>query len=500
VDAVLAHYATVRGATVTGGAPSSDDATTTASEAVRRIGDAIAQTVDDVVTDGFAALEQGAAAVAGGLTAAAGAIGDAVTSVLAPPNGSVMFAVAPRAATGTPQQFVWRKAAEIASPEIRDSLDFLTQAWPAARADAMARLAVLNTFFGRLGDPNAAFDKVAVGFGIAAGTLAGSAAGAAVGAVVGGVVGGVGGGILTSEIPGVTTWIGVAVGAGIGVATGGTIGAVVGGASGGVAGAIVGGAAGPAMAALVDGVLRPLGLAGVVPNDGGLRDAILALQAQYLAATTMLPFAGASSSAGDDSRAAERLAVRAYEELRTRAAAQVEYDRLACHLAENLYRYLPGLWADLRDYDVAAIAHDAGLPEGVVETRISGYVGPFGALRVTDREWAQRRSGVTWDELVSGLAAHETVAPTDTIRLPTPGLVVEPALGQCDGCEEFVTKHREHDLAYRAAEVALIQARAVQASVEATRFQTRLDAGVLGDPTPYEGDSVEVEVAPPGGD
>jgi hypothetical protein len=68
---------------------------------------------------------------------------------------------------------------------------------------------------------------------------------------------------------------------------------------------------------------------------------------------------------------------------------------------------------------------------------------------------------------------------------------MESRLGQCDGCEEFVMKHRELDLEQKNAEVRVAQERAKQEELETERYQKRLQKKPpqLDDPDPHQDQS-----------
>jgi hypothetical protein len=81
-------------------------------------------------------------------------------------------------------------------------------------------------------------------------------------------------------------------------------------------------------------------------------------------------------------------------------------------------------------------------------------------------------------------------------------VTAEARLGACDGCEEFVENHRELDLRQKAAEVALAEEVAKQGAKETERYDKRLAANELDDPTPGEGGGAALKVIveqPPNG-
>ena len=122
------------------------------------------------------------------------------------------------------------------------------------------------------------------------------------------------------------------------------------------------------------------------------------------------------------------------------------------------------------------------IPPHFVETKITGFDGAYAAFRVTNLKWLQM-SGINVERTMKELAASglfENVRQTAEIEMPTRGLTVEPELGACDACDEFVHFHREQDKLLKIEEVE-------QAKLETRRLQERINRGLLGDPTPFEG-------------
>jgi hypothetical protein len=89
------------------------------------------------------------------------------------------------------------------------------------------------------------------------------------------------------------------------------------------------------------------------------------------------------------------------------------------------------------------------------------------------------------EQLIADLVTDNTLLDElerkDEVALPTPAVTLESRLGACDGCEEFVAKHRQLDLAVAGEH-------AKQEALETERYQKRLthEPPVLDDPDPHQ--------------
>lgn len=510
VKAALTAYMVLRDATILPSSPPNPQGLIDAiggwlnegGKAIGEFGGKVVDAVEQGVEKVGEVIEDTGEKVSEGLAAVGGAIGGALedagnflgfaqmsTSNSGEQRGAMQFSTAGNTAGG-PGSYVYWGLAGIVAPEIAEAFEYLEAAWPAARnAPAerrmLAEITVLQEFFGRLGDPKLTFGKVNAAVAILAGGAV--AAGGVAGGVAGGIAGAIIGGVVASEIPGVTTWVGVAIGGAAGAGIGAVLGA---GAVAGVLGFVAS--------------IELLGIADTIPDDEGLGDKVSSLWAQYNALRSTAPITGQMSlqpgTGADGGGAASAAYERALGELRELAEAKVEFDRLVCHIRDHFAFYLQALWAGWTGDQIAAVLEQLGVPPGVVENRFSGFVGIRAAVKVTDLDWVKDEGGLDWQAMVDKAVRDSAgAAESELITLPTQGMVVEPALGQCCACEDFVQEHRKLDLDYRAAEVRLAQAKADQAEQEVARFKKRVDAGELGDPTPFEGASVTVSTAGDGG-
>jgi len=485
VEALLDRWRIVRNAQLLSlGGPMEESVMSDLAEGAQQVADGLGKVVEEGAEAVGDAIEAGGELIDQGITTVGNALeglGEAASGFFASTAAPRMYAMsAPQAGAGT---WLWNQVAGIAAPQIDEAFAFLETAWPQSQGvptgdRALAEFNVLQTFFAKLGAPASTFGKVDALFAGAAAAAVGA------GGLAGGAVGATGGAIAGAAI---AVW-------GFGVSA--VPGAVAGGILGGVAGAGVGAGAVASVLGILS-VLEAAGLADTVPDDEGLREAALQVKALLDSQTAMAPAVGmpgslaGGSEAGTGSTATEMWR----EQMQTLSDAEIEYQRLACHLKKNLVSYMQGIWGQWPDYQVMAEAARYGVPESVIASRFARFHGALGAIPVVDLDWVKEEGGVDWRDMASKLAEREQKkALTEEMTLSTPGMTVEPALGACEACEPFIRDHRAMDLENRRAEVDAQKARARQESLEADRFQERLDDNQLDDPTPFEGADVSVDV------
>lgn len=459
IDAVLASYTALRDAKVfvapnepgTGVETALEDFGSKVGEAAREVGRAVGEGLE-AAKDG---VEEATSTIDAALTELGNRAADEWSSIsaqaprllsMAPQSGNLMFATMPGFGTteGGPGSWFYWRVVDIVAPELRDALSYLERSVAEIRASvplaerSAAMRRVLDQFFGRLGHLDLLFGKID-------------------GAIA----------IVT---------------AGFAIGINPLYGPVV------VAALL-------ALAATVEAA----GLADTIPDDEGLKARLLDVKAQHDADRTVQPMVPApTSGAGTATEPNDPCANPYCADPCALAEAAVEWERLACHLNEHFLFYAQTVWAKWKDVQIMALAESFGIPHGAIEYAFTGFHGSRGAVRVTDLEWLRSQGAFDWQqELADALAGLPAAAAPDLITLPTQGMVVEPALGRCDGCEDFVAEHRRLDLDNKRAEVAGAQGRAAQAAEEARRLKLRNDAGTLTDPTPYEGGSTSVTVNSP---
>lgn len=362
--------------------------------------------------------------------------------------------------------YIWWHVARISAPELETALSGLAAAYeqvmamPAGAARVSALGGALKTFFATLGDVDVVFSKIGIGLAVVAGALAVSTFGA-----------------LAVVIAFVTAISAIPISAALL-----PLGAAAVLALGEFALAII-------------AILANNPELDILPNDVGLKVTIGVLygSAQQLGQASDLPQPPKSEDPAVLATYQQEL-LEAKQRRRELAEAQVELARLICHIKENISHYAQIYWLSLPAADLERQLQEVfRLPTHRIEARIVGFSGSRAAFRVRDATWLGN-TGIdvagTINELRDQGLLDATRQQTE-IELPSRGLVVEPELGRCDGCDEFVRFHRTQDMELKLTEVA-------QAELETQRLQERLNRGLLGDPTPFEGAaSVKIQTTMP---
>ncbi len=376
---------------------------------------------------------------------------------------SMQAGSAPATAPGGVGSYIYWQVAHLTAPQLESALSGLDQSFQQIKAmepgpqRTQRLLNALGVFFSTLGNVDELFQKIDTAlFYLLAGTvLAGFAGSVLIASLAAAVVLITGGGAAVAAIGAAATFLGVT-----------TVGALTGLGS-------------TIMVALGDDIVN----VDLRPDDRGLKSVIQGLYAIYQQLGFQTGEAPLPQDASPEAIAAyERQRQERKREQRELAEARVEFDRLACHLNENITYYhqmvaqaAPESW--VRDL----LTGDFGIPAYAVEARFSGFVGSWAAVRVYDLEWL-KRSGLDFNALVQDEAIQtlfDAPRKSSDVRLPTRGVVSEPVLGECNGCDEFVREHRRIDLAIKSEQ-------AHQARLESERFAARLAAGDLQDPVVSE--------------
>jgi hypothetical protein len=166
--------------------------------------------------------------------------------------------------------------------------------------------------------------------------------------------------------------------------------------------------------------------------------------------------------------------------LRDFAIATERSEVLLKHLQEHKLHYSFALFQSLPpqeqlDYIERAMAGiDSGFDPGYFQPRVVSQIGEFLLVPLNQSVIPDA------DALLTVLKGRITIrSETDPAILPSPGMSIESRLGQCSGCEGFITDSRTLDLELRAQQVR-------QARAESDRLDARLKANppVLDDPRP----------------
>lgn len=375
---------------------------------------------------------------------------------------------------GGPGSYIYWEVLKITAPNVESALAGLNQVYnerlvtmPPGPARTRAIHGALVAFFQAMGDVDQAFLKIQIGLYL---LFAVSLVALAYAAFVAGAVGAVLIVTFSASGPGLIGILLPYVGAGMTLLAG--LGAVI-------------------IAAATDG---PLDL---MPDDRGLKGAVQGLygMSQQLGQAVALPV----PPQGDDPEALaryERELAEAKKEAREIAEARVEFNRLQCHIRHHIAYYLQATAASIPEGDLRILLEEQyGLPPGAVQVRIAGFVGTRAAFRVLDEDWF-KLSGYDHASVMSNRAVTSFLSSPrapDDITMPTPGLVVEPRLGQCTACDDFVMAHRQLDLELKREDVA-------KARAENQRRQLRIAAGDLDDPEDRQAHiGVTLDAPPPAG-
>ena len=164
------------------------------------------------------------------------------------------------------------------------------------------------------------------------------------------------------------------------------------------------------------------------------------------------------------------------------AGAEVEFDRLRCHIEEHRIHYFQLVWDSLsvsegwrRLYPMLDCLLERR-PIGFVDRRAAypvQYEEPLRSAFPID-ETAQPSLKVFLEELKEKFRARtKSVAKVD---LPTLGTVAEAQLGSCEACESYIVESRRVDIRQQDAKAAVDEAKAQLDKVEAARREKRLVA------------------------
>jgi hypothetical protein len=222
-------------------------------------------------------------------------------------------------------------------------------------------------------------------------------------------------------------------------------------------------------------------------DDGGTYEAVAQLRTAYDEYRTAV--APGPAQDGSKQKLAEWEAITDYS-AKDIADAKVRESALLAHMQVNEAYYRHAVWESLNPNDRQLFLSSLGNLMNLVENEPLGFVGTKAALPLRAQTLQAFSSLKTWFEgnVVQNGALGEQLAAL-TVTLPTPGVSIEARLGECDACEEFVSKQRELELRQRAAEAKSAEERAKQEESETERYKKRLQATEpkLDDPDPNQG-------------
>jgi hypothetical protein len=179
------------------------------------------------------------------------------------------------------------------------------------------------------------------------------------------------------------------------------------------------------------------------------------------------------------------------------ARAMDDEQALIDHITVNQSYYQYVIWEAIDPNARYAYLSGLGNLVGWVDNEVLGFVDSKAALPLRLDNHPEVNYWFEGNVLEN---KQELFEPSEsyTVTLPTPGVTLEPRLGQCDGCEEFITESRMLDLRRTAAEAKSARERAQQEELETQRYEKRLDKDppLLDDPDPNENRAaIRVEVS-----
>jgi hypothetical protein len=209
-------------------------------------------------------------------------------------------------------------------------------------------------------------------------------------------------------------------------------------------------------------------------DDAGLVGALRNFQS----ALAQLSQARAMQQADESAEKATRGGNKLSYSVKEVAEALEQLDALLTHLNEYQSYYRGALLRlmPLDDQLLTLISRFSNL----IERRVLGEVN--GKLALPIRADLEPRVRTLFAELVGENSQLDDLKGSFDITLPTPGLHIEPRLGDCNACEEYIEELRRIDLHNRRADVALKEERLAQEKLETARYDARLQDKDLSDP------------------
>lgn len=254
----------------------------------------------------------------------------------------------------------------------------------------------------------------------------------------------------------------------------------------------------------------------VLAYDNGLASALDRLAAAHTSAqrSTQLPPEQAALQGAHEQQAIDTDNDRLEYSfpLREVADAQERLDALLEHLVlhKSYYRYailqakplgdqmqlLAGSSAPLELCEprvIGLIQGARGAPDHVAVPLNLALVGAGEDVTGRDRSFVKLREFV--DAVVEELELTEVAGRR--VTLPTPGVMVESRVGNCDACEDFIAQSRELDLEQRRQQMNTTRVANTLQEAEVRRYEARLAANPpqLDDPDPGS-DGVRVRLDP----
>jgi hypothetical protein len=233
----------------------------------------------------------------------------------------------------------------------------------------------------------------------------------------------------------------------------------------------------------------------LIPDDEGLEKALRKLKASrdaYRDSLAAPPQPMSGATAGFDP--VLRAGLMREQLLNRKIEADIELNRLAAHVRDEIYKYHHAIWAEWSSGRIAQALLQAGVPPALAESRFITFELDRAIVRVANVAEVEDK-GLKWRDFANEVLAKAKAPAKRTLLLPAPGVWAEAARGACDALDGFVSEQRRIDLRMKEALLAQQEARSEQEEAETQRLKDRLAAGELGDPSPYKRvDSIDVKV------
>jgi hypothetical protein len=215
------------------------------------------------------------------------------------------------------------------------------------------------------------------------------------------------------------------------------------------------------------------------------------------AATVALPEPAAAGGTAQPAETVEDKVAREFG-LKNIAEAQVELDRLICHLEDHWDHYLTVLYLFEGTAAWRRILDACPQVADLVEPRVIAIQDGYAYFRLKQSE-QERRNIAKLADAIDAWRREMAAQEGTKVTLSTKGTTLEARLGACDACEPFIEQHRLHDLALKAEEVKQAVEKTRERKAEADRQAARLTQTppLLDDPNPEPAPlRVVVEQAP----
>jgi len=258
----------------------------------------------------------------------------------------------------------------------------------------------------------------------------------------------------------------------------------------------------------IAGYIFDIGLVGVIGNivkdDAGLHDAVQAAQS-FFNSTDKTPTGQITTPPAGTTTAAPVPAlptptIADFISINDVADANVELDRLICHIQCNCDYYKQALWLSKGpDYRAQFLAN--ARVSQFVSNEVVGFFENYAAFPIVDPSFLKKILNVR--QLLKSLLDKKPKDISDLITIPTSSTIMSAQLGECDLCEEYIDQSRDADVRQQNAKAALDEAeanyKAAKTSVaeqEALRIAARLASRPpeLSDPIEHSNAKLDISV------